>query len=130
MRHRVFCLSASIALFVAASAAGQTPKAAALKNPVASTPASVATGQQVYQRQCRTCHGASGKADTPVAKRMNASDLTDATWTHGASDGEIFTVIRDGAGPQSTMKPFKDKISDQDAWHLVNYIRSLAGATK
>jgi mono/diheme cytochrome c family protein len=101
-----------------------------MKNPVAANAASLAAGEQLYQKQCRLCHGATGKADTPAAKTMNASNLTDATWTRGSTDGEIFVVIQEGAGPEFKMKGFKGKISDRDTWNLVNYVRSLAGAQK
>jgi mono/diheme cytochrome c family protein len=114
------------------SAAGEqtTPRAVAAKtkNPVASNAASLAAGEALYQKQCRLCHGATGKADTAAAKSMGASDLTDATWTRGNSDGEIFAVIMEGAGPEFKMKGFKGRLSDQDTWHVVNYVRSLAGA--
>ncbi|MEZ5283233.1 MAG: c-type cytochrome [Vicinamibacterales bacterium] len=122
-----------LSVLVVVPASGQTTSRAAaakMKNPVPTSAASVATGQQLYQKQCRLCHGATGQADTPVAKKMNASDLTDATWTRGSSDGEIFVVIQEGAGPDFKMKGFKGKISDQDTWHLVNYVRSLAAAQK
>lgn len=107
-----------------------TPRATAarMKNPVTSTPASISAGQALYQKQCRMCHGAAGKADTAAAKKMGASDLTDATWARGSSDGEIFVVIQEGAGPEYKMKGLKGKLSDQDTWHVVNYVRSLAAS--
>lgn len=121
-----------IALLAVSVHAQSTPRAAAakLKNPIPTSAASVSAGQAIYQKQCRLCHGATGRADTPVARKMNASDLTDATWARGSTDGEIYVVIQEGAGPDYKMKGFKDKISDQDAWHVVNYIRSLAVAPK
>lgn len=121
-----------IGLFVSTLAAQTTPRAVAakMKNPVAATPASVTAGEQVYQKQCRLCHGATGKADTAAAKSMGASDLTDATWTRGASDGEIFAVIQEGAGPEFKMKGFKGKLSDQDTWNVVNYVHTLAAKAK
>lgn len=129
-RGSIVAVGAAIvwSLAVAAGADQTTPRAAAakLKNPVATSPASVTSGQQLYQKQCRMCHGATGKADTPAAKTMGASDLTDATWTRGSSDGEIYVVIQEGAGPDYKMKGFKGKLSDQDGWHVVNYLRSLA----
>lgn len=115
------------------AADGQTTTravAAKLKNPVPTSAASVTAGSAVFQKQCRLCHGATGLADTPAAKSMNASNLVDATWTRGSSDGEIFVVIQEGAGPDYKMKGFKGKITDQDTWHVVNYVRSLAGAKK
>lgn len=120
-------LFAGVAL--ATVSAGQTtPRATAakMKNPVKADAASVASGQQLYQKQCRMCHGTTGKADTAAAKSMGASDLTDATWTRGGSDGEVFAVIQEGAGPDYKMKGFKGRLSDQDTWHVVNYVRSLA----
>ncbi len=122
-----------VAVLLVVPASGQTPPPAAaakIKNPVPTSAASVAAGEQVYQKQCRLCHGATGRADTPVARKMKASDLTDATWTRGSTDGEIFVVIQEGAGPDFKMKGFTGKITDQDAWHVVNYIRSLAAAPK
>jgi hypothetical protein len=61
---------------------------------------------------------------------MKPSNLTDATWDRGSTDGEIFVVIQEGAGPDYKMKGLKGKISDQDTWHVVNYVRSLGGVNK
>ena len=105
--------------------------AAKLKNPVAANAASISSGQQLYQKYCRFCHGATGAGDSPSApKDMKPSNLTDATWDRGSSDGEIFVVIQEGAGPDFKMKGLKGKIADQDTWHLVNYVRSLGGVKK
>ena len=53
------------------------------------------------------------------------SDLTDAKWDRGSTDGEIFLVIRDGAGPDFTMKGYKGRMADNDIWNVVNYLRSV-----
>lgn len=117
---------------LAAQPAKPTPRAEAakMKNPVASNAASITAGQGLYQKYCRFCHGTTGAGDSPSApKDMKPSNLTDATWDRGSTDGEIFVVIQEGAGPDYKMKGLKGKISDQDTWHLVNYVRSL-GAKK
>jgi len=102
------------------------PAAAKLKNPVPATSESVAAGQALYQKYCRFCHGADAKGNGPMApKGTHPPDLTDNEWTHGSTDGEIFVVLRDGAGPKLEMKPFKGKLTDQDMWNVVNYLRSL-----
>jgi mono/diheme cytochrome c family protein len=56
---------------------------------------------------------------------MMPPDLTDDKWEHGGTDGEIFVAIRDGIGPKFDMKANKEKISEQDTWNLVNYLRTL-----
>jgi mono/diheme cytochrome c family protein len=102
------------------------PAAKAVKNPVASTPASITAGAAAYKKYCAFCHGVAGKGDGPLApKDAQPADLTDAKWDHGATDGDIFNVIQNGAGPNSKMVAFKGKMPDQDMWHIVNFLRSL-----
>ena len=55
---------------------------------------------------------------------MPASDLTDATWEYGSSDGEIFGVVHDGVS--ADMEGYAARMSDADIWNVVNYIRTLA----
>ena len=111
---------------VRAQLPGGSPAARAVKNPVASTAASVTAGAAAFKKYCAFCHGATAKGDGPLApKGTMPADLTDAMWVRGSTDGEVFAVIMDGAGPKFDMKGFKGKIPDQDAWHIVNFIRSL-----
>jgi mono/diheme cytochrome c family protein len=119
-----------LALAVPFSAAAQTPggnaEAAKMKNPVASSPESIKTGQAAFQKNCRFCHGADAKGDGPMAPEgTHPSNLTDAKWDRGSSDGEIFAVIRDGAGPKFDMKGYKSKMTETEIWNVVNYIRSV-----
>jgi mono/diheme cytochrome c family protein len=126
--------SVALATSLVAAEGGQTTpraEAAKLKNPTAANAASVASGQQLFQKYCRFCHGATGAGDSPSApKDMKPSNLADTTWDRGSSDGEIFVVIQEGAGPDYKMKGLKGKVSDADTWHLVNYVRSLGGVKK
>ena len=48
----------------------------------------------------------------------------DDVWLHGPSDGEMFLVIRDGV--TADMQPYANRLSDEDVWHLVNYLKTLA----
>ena len=50
-------------------------------------------------------------------------------WVRGSTDGEIFKVIMEGAGPELKMKGVKGRLMDNDVWNLVNYIRSLGPKT-
>jgi mono/diheme cytochrome c family protein len=111
-----------------------TTPAAALKNPVAPTPAAIAAGKRAYDANCAGCHGpkAEGavKAGTPISIIQEQGgkqppDLTDAAWDHGASDGEIFTVIEKGV-PPTMMAGWEGPLSDTDIWNVVTYLRALA----
>jgi mono/diheme cytochrome c family protein len=107
--------------------AAGNPEARKLKNPVAASPQSIAAGKKNYDKFCAFCHGDEGKGDGPMApKGSHPSNLTDAEWTHGGTDGEIFTIISDGAGQGSAMKSFKSKLTPDEIWNTVNYVRSLA----
>ena len=102
------------------------PDAALVKNPVAATPESVADGKRVYVRYCASCHGANGQGGSGNDLIPAAPDLTDKEWKHGSTDGEIFSVIKNGVPPELNMVPFGDQIRDTDIWNVVSYIRSLA----
>jgi mono/diheme cytochrome c family protein len=106
-------------------------EAAKLKNPVAATADSIAAGKALYGKYCRFCHGATGNGQSPSApKDVKPADLTDAKWDRGSTDGEIFLVIQEGAGPLFQMKGLKGKLSEEDTWHLVNFTRTLASDAK
>jgi cbb3-type cytochrome c oxidase subunit III len=106
--------------------AHQHPEAAKMKNPVAMTPESIAAGQQVYAKNCASCHGETGKGDGKMGAELKPPppNLADADWKHGATDGEIFIVVRDGIRT-TPMKSFKSKLTTDQMWQVVNYMRSL-----
>jgi mono/diheme cytochrome c family protein len=104
---------------------GGSPEAKKMKNPVASTPDSIKAGQASFQKYCKFCHGADAKGNGPMAPEgTHPSNLLDEKWDRGSSDGEIFMVIRDGAGPKFDMKGFKSKMTEPEIWNVVNYLRS------
>ena len=94
-----------------------------LRSPVPFTKASITRGRTLFLHDCTSCHGNDGRSQIDVI--ADATDLTEPKqWKNGASEGEIFRSIRDGAGV--SMPPFKNQIrKEEDLWHLVNFIRSL-----
>ena len=110
---------------------GGDAKAAALKNPVPPTATNIKAGQRVYEQNCRQCHGVRGKGDGTLAPtNPKPADFTDNKWDHGSTDGEIYTLILNGAPPrpgqqESEMKPMKGTLMPTEIWQVVNYIRTL-----
>jgi mono/diheme cytochrome c family protein len=129
-RTRVVLVVAAALFLVVVATSAQSPAAGPdpkkVKNPVAATAASVTAGAATYKKYCSFCHGPDAKGNGPLApKGSMPSDLTDAKWDHGATDGEIFHIAQNGVGGTSVMKGFKGKIPDQDLWNVINYLRSL-----
>ena len=117
---------ASATLTVVVLFAQGNPEAAKIPNPVAADAASIATGKQVYTRYCAVCHGINGEGGSGSDISPPAPDLTDKEWKRGGTDGEIFSVIKNGVPPDLAMEPWGDRIKDPDIWNVVNYVRSLA----
>jgi mono/diheme cytochrome c family protein len=121
----LFVLIFVSAAIIRGQEAGGNAAAKAVKAP-ASTPKSVATGEKLFRTYCRLCHGSDGKGDGPQApKDAHPPDLTDAKWDRGSTDGEIFDVIRNGAGPKFVMKGYRSILTEQEIWSLVHYLRSI-----
>jgi mono/diheme cytochrome c family protein len=111
---------------VGAQAPGGNAAAKKLKNPVQASASSVTAGKALYAKHCVSCHGAEGKGDGKFApKNSPPADLSDTEWKRGSTDGEIFTVVREGAAPELIMRGFKGRMTDQEIWNVVNYVRAL-----
>jgi mono/diheme cytochrome c family protein len=108
------------------------PEAAKLTNPIKPTPDAIAAGKKIYDAQCVNCHGEIGKGDGKMAASITTgpkpSDLTDKEWKHGSSDGEIFTLIKEGS-KGTGMRGYASKLKDDDIWNVVNYLRTLGPKT-
>ena len=87
------------------------------KNPLARKPAAIRAGKRLYEQTCQSCHGGDARGDRAPA-------LSTGTFRRGGKDGEIFQNIRNGIAG-TAMPPFSRLTSDQ-TWQLVSYIRSLS----
>ncbi|KAA3642960.1 MAG: hypothetical protein DWQ07_20775 [Chloroflexi bacterium] len=96
-------------------------------NPVAPNLDSIAEGEILFQENCLACHGITGAGDGPVGVSLNPSpaDLSIHTAPGVHPDGQLFAWISEGF-PGSVMPAFQDDLSEQERWHLVNYIRTFA----
>ena len=95
-------------------------------NPVKISAPSVAIGRERYVTMCAPCHGAEGKGGVtgPVAtKFIPPPDLTNADLQKARTDGYWHSYIMVGG---AVMPAYGETMSSQEAWHVVNYLRSLA----
>jgi cytochrome c(L) len=86
-------------------------------NPYTGNATAIAEGQELYKNlNCYGCHGMRGGGGM-------GPNLTDETWQTGdGSDSNLLAQIRDGRGQ---MPPFKSVVSDDQAWKLIAFVRSL-----
>ena len=76
---------------------------------------------------CAKCHGADGKGDTKMGKKLSIADLTDAKVQAKFTDAEAFKAIKEGRTDENgktTMKAVEG-LSDEDINALVAYVRTL-----
>ncbi len=95
-------------------------------NPVRPSADSVALGRQHYGTFCAPCHGpeAKGGVTGPVAtKFIPTPDLTNADLQRQRTDGYWHSYILAGG---AVMPGYAEALSSEEAWHLVNYLRTLA----
>jgi len=98
------------------------------KNRVPADQASIDRGRQLYLKNCLSCHGLQGRGDGPAASGLDVhpGNLTDAKRMAAQSDGELYFKIRTGRRPMPT---FRKTLKSKEIWDVVNYVRTLAGAT-
>ena len=104
----------------------QREAAAKRPNPVKTSAQSVAEGKTQYTTFCAPCHGAEGKGGVtgPVAaKFVPPPDLTNVEFQKARTDGYWHSYIMAGG---AVMPAYAEAMSSTEAWHIVNYLRSLA----
>lgn len=94
------------------------------KNPVASNAESIASGKELWNTHCKSCHGAKGLGDGSKAAQLKTEPGDFSTNdTQGQTDGSLFYKITEG---RDDMPNFKKKIpDDEDRWALVVFTRTL-----
>ncbi|MBI2205639.1 MAG: cytochrome c [Candidatus Rokubacteria bacterium] len=104
----------------------QRDVAAKLPNPVKSSEESVAVGKTHFVTFCAPCHGPEGKGGVtgPVAtKFVPPPDLTNTEFQKARTDGYWHSYIMAGG---AVMPAYNEAMSSVEAWHVVNYLRTLA----
>ena len=94
-------------------------------NPVKATADSIEKGKMLFQANCIVCHGAEGRGDGPQAADLNPapSDFRQHLPYH--SDPQFFAFIANGIGG-TAMPAWRDQLSDEDIWNLINYLRTFS----
>jgi mono/diheme cytochrome c family protein len=83
-------------------------------------------GRDQYQIYCSPCHSATGDGNG-ITKRygMGATPSYHDPRLRTMPDGELFNTITNG---KNTMLPYADKLTPEDRWAVVAYVRALQRA--
>ncbi|MDE1890379.1 MAG: c-type cytochrome [Planctomycetota bacterium] len=111
-----------------------TPKVVSVGS-VASTPESVKRGQELFKEtKCFECHGDDGRGNGPLTVALQtqwnmpyrARDLS-KSWNFkgGNTIEDIYRTISTGFN-ETPMGSYLEKLSDEDRWHVVHYVKSIA----
>jgi putative copper resistance protein D len=89
---------------------------------------SIANGLRLYQEHCAVCHGIAGYGDGPAAAALTPrpADLT-AKHTADHTAGDLFWWLSYGIKGRA-MPGFHDRLSAEERWDLINFLRTLAAA--
>lgn len=81
--------------------------------------AAIASGKDVYVKNCAACHVADGGGNV-------GPNLTDDYWLHGGSIADVFKSVKYGWQDKG-MKSWKDDLSPGQIQQVASYIKSLKG---
>ncbi|MFN8638036.1 MAG: copper resistance protein CopC [Dehalococcoidia bacterium] len=93
-------------------------------NPVPSDAASQARGQALFAQYCVECHGPTGEGNGPLAATLNPPPASMAVHIPLHPDGQAYIFISKGF-PGTAMPAWESRLSEQQRWDLVNYLRAL-----
>ena len=94
---------------------------------VSALSAGAAEAKANYEKACTKCHGADGKGETKMGKKLGAKDYTDAKVQDELKDEAAFKAIKDGLKDKDGKKlmgPAED-MSDAEIKDLVAFMRKF-----
>jgi cytochrome c553 len=89
--------------------------------------ASAAEPKETWGASCARCHGADGKGQTNMGRKLGAKDYSDASVQAALTDEAAFKAIKEGFKDKDgkpAMRP-SEKLSDEDIKGLVAYMRTF-----
>ena len=96
------------------------------KSPVKVAADAAKKGKSLFSSNCAKCHGPLGKGDGPDSD--HAADLTDEFRAELNPEGVLYYKVWNGH--QQDMPAFKSKLTKDDTWNLVEYLKVLRTPAK
>jgi len=99
------------------------------KNPTTASAESIAKGKELYRDKdkgnCVFCHGETGAGNEANLARLRRkpADISSKERMAAMTDGEVFWKISKGI--RGIMPAGERRMSEEERWHVVNYVRTL-----
>jgi mono/diheme cytochrome c family protein len=77
-------------------------------------------GKPIFDSKCKSCHGADGKGDTTIGKKVNIPSLAGTA----LSKAKIISTTEAGVA-DTKMKGFKDRLSADEIDAVATYVKKL-----
>lgn len=94
---------------------------------VAAAPILAASASENFDNHCAKCHGADGKGQTKVGKKLNVRDMTTDAYKKELDEAKAVAALKDGIKKdgKEVKKSFAGELSDAELKALVGYVKSL-----
>ncbi len=90
--------------------------------------ASAAPAAENWENHCMKCHGADGKGQTSIGKKLKLMDYTDAKVQADMKDADMAKIIAEGVKDSAgkvKMKAYSPELTPEEITDLVAYIRKF-----
>ena len=82
--------------------------------------ADIGAGKTVYLKKCKSCHGADGKGDTKIGKKVDIPSLAGTKMSKSKIKGVIENGVKD-----TKMKAYKSKLSAEEIDNITAFVKTL-----
>ncbi|MEW6330493.1 MAG: cytochrome c [Pseudomonadota bacterium] len=95
-------------------------EAARRGNPIPADNVSRERGRKLFEANCASCHGLTGRGNGPIAARLETLPADLAAMAGQHPDGDFAWKISEGRG---AMPAWKKILSEKQIWDIVNYLQ-------
>ena len=96
-------------------------------NPILPTQASIGRGILVYAKNCQVCHGSRGDGHGPSSGSLGVLPTNFlGPKVQAQSDGSLYWKITVG---RRAMPNWQLRLSEEDRWHVINFLRTMVPAS-